>query len=137
MKIEIKDNKLQIDVSALLEELKGEDLIDLADALSCTDAVIKNVADQIIHGYTELDSSGYTGGEPPHTPLDKAVAEISVSVDNIQARRIRRLESLLVSKTEQSEEHSKWAFAMYHAWNDVQMGKNVKFPADFNNFRRK
>lgn len=62
---------LTIAIEDLLDGMDGDALASLADSLACTDAVIKNVVDQITDGATDLGSwvSAQHGQAEPSSPM--------------------------------------------------------------------
>jgi hypothetical protein len=106
MKIEIKDDKIQIDVRDLLENIGlSESAAELVNHLGCQDAVIKMVADQIIHGCTEEGWHGAkTYGHHPGTPLTEAIRAVATASGEVAAKEIERLVSLCDSKEKANSE---------------------------------
>ena len=68
--IDSKGN-LTIAIEDVLDRMDGDALASLADSLACTDAVIKNVVDQITEGATDLGSwvSDQHGRAEPSSPM--------------------------------------------------------------------
>lgn len=94
-----ENGKIIFDIPELLEQLKGEEQLNLIESLSCQEAVIKHVAEQIIDGYTERGWHGAMGcSETPHTELDKARRFVADNSGELAKNEIRRLESLVKSK---------------------------------------
>lgn len=97
------------DFSSLVELMSGEQQVELIETLSCYDAVIKHVTEQIIdiYGMTEngLSGSSLCGHEKfsgKGTVLDKArlaiamaSGEVSRQVIETQARNLNELQSRL------------------------------------------
>ena len=104
------------------------EILDLADSLSCKDEIIKNVADQIIGGCTELGSWGFTCGPLPlpGTPLDEAQRRIAKTAGDVAKREIERLERELQHQIESEKRYCDWAWEMYHAWPDGCTGSRPK-----------
>ena len=99
MKVKIENSKIIFDAIELLKELSGEEQIGLIESLSCQDAVIKHVADQIIHRCTDNGYYGYSGcSETPHTPLDVAKRFVAEHSGEVAKREIRHLENLVKLK---------------------------------------
>jgi hypothetical protein len=100
MKLEIVDGKIRIDVRDLLENIGlSECAEELVNHLGCQDAVIKMVADQIIHGCTEEGWHGAkTYGHNPGTPLTEAIRAVANASSEVAAEEIGRLVSLCESK---------------------------------------
>jgi hypothetical protein len=105
MKIEIVDGKIRIDVRDLLENIGlSECAEELVNHLGCQDAVIKMVADQIIHGCTEEGWHGAkTYGHNPGTPLTEAIRAVANASSEVAAEEIGRLVSLCESKEETNQ----------------------------------
>lgn len=113
---QITGDKLEISVSQLIESLSDEDKIAFIESLSCDDAIIKHVSDQIIDGWTE---SGYYGGKcgataEPITPLDKAIRRVALAANDVAAKQIKDLERALRWEHAYREGYSTWAWNMWH-----------------------
>jgi len=91
--VDPKDNLL-INIGDLLEHMSPEALVNIAELVSIQDAVIKNVADQILTGWTEQDSHGCKGCHAweANTPLDKAIREVATRSSRVAEDFIVRLE---------------------------------------------
>lgn len=117
MKVKIENSKIIFDAIELLEELSGEDQIGLIESLSCQDAVIKHIADQIIHGCTDNGYYGATGcSETPHTPLDEAKRFVAEHSGDVAKREIRHLEHLVKLKEE----------SLRKAWEEIHKLRDNK-----------
>jgi hypothetical protein len=126
-----------LDLRDILEKLGPDEVEEIADYLSCNDKIIKNVADQIVEGMTSMGSYGSISHTPekPSTPLDKAVRQVAEASSDIAKGEIGAMSSRLEKLTEQKDQVTNWAWAMYHAWNDIQRGQNVLFPLDIDKFK--
>src|SRR3990167_7060633 len=99
MKIKTENGNMIFNIADLLDELTGDAHLELIESLSCQEAVIKHVSDQLITGYTENGWSGAKGcSETPHTALDKAIRAIAENSGEIAKREIENLVSLIKSK---------------------------------------
>ena len=101
----------------LLELMSDESKAGIIESLSCEDAIVKHVADQIIDGWTEnYCSGGRIVGEPTPvgegTPLDRACRRIAKSSDKIARKEIGRLEDALERERERSRKVSAEAFRL-------------------------
>jgi len=97
MEIKIEDTKIQlkIDIFDLLDSLSDEEKKQVVEVLSCHEAVIKHVTDQILDGYTD---NGYCGAfatssnEAKYlTELQKSRVRISESLSELAYEQIRML----------------------------------------------
>lgn len=119
MEINISEKgKLEINIHGLLEHLSPEAKIDFIDRLSCENAIIRHVADQIFEGATEFRSCGgdYETGPEPTTELGKARREVWKNADRLSLEEIDRLQRQLKYAQEKEKEYSDWAWKMWHAW---------------------
>ena len=73
--IHYKEGMLIVPLNSILEDVSYEEAREIADALSINDDVVKNVSDQILDGWTEMDSYAYKSGASiePTTALSKAI----------------------------------------------------------------
>lgn len=98
---EYLDGVLTIKIDYLLDAMSDYDKRDLAQRLSCEDAIIQHVADQITEGSTEDGSSGstiYPTQARPSTPLDKAARQVAKASSEIARQEIERLERRIESQ---------------------------------------
>jgi len=103
MTLKYKNGELYIDFFDLLSGIPEQDKIDLIESLSCEDAIIKHVTDQILDGWTENCCSGgscFTAGHSPTTGLDFARRQIAKRADEIAKKEIEKLEKALKEMTE-------------------------------------
>ena len=121
MKATVDHGSINISIVSLLEELTPEERFELADALACDDAVFRNVADQIINGWTEMGShGGKMGGQAePHTPLDKAIRAVAIGSGAVAKKEIEDMTTTMRRQHAWHEQTSKWAYEMYHAMIDA------------------
>jgi len=122
MNIEYTDKgKLSIDVSALFYDMEDEQKIRFADTLSVEDAIIKNVAQQIINGMTDSCSYGACDDDKanPSWPLALAIREVSKGANDIAKRQIERLENALKHQEAYHRKVSDWAWSMWHKSQDM------------------
>lgn len=129
--------KITLDLRDILEKLEVNDVEEIADYLSCNDNVFKNVADQIIHGMTNMGSHGGVSFTPekPSTPLDKAIRRVAEASGDIAKEEIETMSRRLEELSSQKDQVSNWAWAMYHAWSDRQRGVHTEFPLDIDKFK--
>lgn len=93
-----KDGKLEFDLYSLLQCVSKESRVELIESLSCDEAVIQHVTDQILGGWTEHCFCGAMecGASPsPYNSLDKARREISKRSSEIAKEEIEKLEKAL------------------------------------------
>lgn len=101
----LEGDDLKINIVDLLCSLSGEQEQQLIEQLSCSESVIKHVADQIIHGCTSEGYSGFIGSANNcSTSLDIAVRAISKASGDIAAKEISSLERSLKSSEETKNE---------------------------------
>ena len=97
MKID-KDGKLVIDVQDIFDNLPKHSVLELIESLSCSELVIKHVADQLLVGWTE---NGYHGSMcnnlNPSTEIMIARDKISKGASDTATKRIKELEGLVKS----------------------------------------
>lgn len=112
-----KDGKLEFDFHELLLCVKAEAKVELIESLSCDEAIIQHVADQILGGWTEHCFCGAMecGASPyPYNALDKARREISKRSSEIAKETIEKLEkSLKETKDELYELREKMYYTRY------------------------
>lgn len=93
------DGKITLDLPAIIARCMEYDCPkEVTDAMSTLPDVITQVGNQIVDGLTELGSSAgrtVTAHANPNCPLDKAVRAVSLAIDNIQAKEIKRLQDAL------------------------------------------
>lgn len=93
-----EEGKFVIDTEFLLDAMTDEDKMFLVERLSCEDAVIKHVADQIIEGWTENVRCGARvcgTSEQVYLPLDVAARRIAEASGDIAANEIQALKDEL------------------------------------------
>lgn len=88
-----KDDNLVIDLVYLFDNMPDESKLALAERLSCEDAIIKHVTDQIFDGLTE---NGYGGSErcdQQHlgTPLQDARERVRKEGNRLLVKELKRL----------------------------------------------
>ncbi len=116
MRAKVEKGDLCININAVLEALSLEDKISIMDRLSCDDEVIAHVTSQLLDGYTENGSCGYTRGgrAEPFTPLDKARREIALRSGEVAKKEIEDLCHSLRWVKACEKKYRDWGFAMYH-----------------------
>jgi len=75
----------------------------LKDLLSCQDRVLRNVCDQIISGWTEFGSHGYTDvftGPEPESPINKARRYLAANQSDIVKKEIEDLQYTIAYERE-------------------------------------
>lgn len=91
----------------LLEHLPDADKVDLIEHLSCDDAVIKHVTDQILEGWTENSYHGSVSCEAnaePHRGLDWARRRVAKLASDVAKTEIEKLETALGSLQKRYQE---------------------------------
>ncbi len=105
-----KDGKLEFDFHDFLQYISADSKLELMESFACDDVIIKHVADQIIHRWTE---NSYSGGSActvaadttigHHCALDVAWREVAKNSGEVAKREIERLETALKSKEEENQ----------------------------------
>lgn len=98
MKTDYKSGTISFDLHGLLMDVCPEKRVELIESLACDDAIIKHVADLIIHRWTENSCSGGSNCTIPADasrgcPLDEAwrrVAKASGDVAKVEIERLER-----------------------------------------------
>ena len=99
------DDILTINIVDLLSSLSGEQEQQLIERLSCSDTIIKHVADQIIHGLTDGGFSGFiSGGAGVSTALDAAIRMVAMGSSELAQKEISALERNLLSAEKSRDE---------------------------------
>ncbi len=105
------EGKLVIDVQDIFDNLSHDAALELIERLSCSEVVIKHVADQLLEGWTE---NGYHGsicsGLTPSTQINAAKDKIAKGANDIATKRIVELERMV----EREKEATKTAWDSYH-----------------------
>lgn len=131
MNVTLKDGKLSIDIYELMDGLSEAELFQLADAVSIQDEVIKRVAQQILDGRTDDDSSGAEDVNPfglNTSPLTAAKIRIAEESHILAKEQIERMRRHMAWREECHEETSRWAWQMYHAWPEEHIRRRPEFP---------
>lgn len=97
MKVNYKDGTLEIDMHSILQDICPEKKVEMIESLACDDAIIKHVADQIIHRWTENSCSGGSNCTIPADaskgcPLDEAWRRVAKASGEVAKVEIERLE---------------------------------------------
>jgi hypothetical protein len=101
--IKIDNHNLVLPLWKLMEMLSEDDKLEVADYISCENSVIKNVADQIVEGYTESGSYGSKGYDPITkypSPLEKARRQVANNASEVARYEIDRLTSYIEMQKE-------------------------------------
>ncbi len=125
MSVIYKDGKITLDLCDIFDRIPADQRDEFFDRMSCESAVIKNVADQILTGYTEMASSGLTGStsDAPWTPLDKATREVAKLAGDVAKNEIERLEYALKQTKEELYKEGKIRRLLYmknYPWRSGQ-----------------
>ena len=103
MKLEI-NHFVSIEIAdpyELVELMSDEEQVELIESLSCFDAVIVHVKDQLLHGCTVHGNHGSIG---PDTPLSMAVREVAELCGEVAKSEIASLERRLKYQEELNSE---------------------------------
>ena len=105
------EGKLVIEVQDIFDALSHDATLELIESLSCSEIVIKHVADQLLEGWTE---NGYHGsicsGLTPSTQINGARDKIAKGANDIATKRIAELERMVALE----KEATKTAWDSYH-----------------------
>ena len=104
MNAKYKDGRIEFDLHNLLQSVTPETKAELIESLACDDQIIKHVADQIIHGWTENVCSGgssIVATAEPYDGLDWAWREVAKRSGQVAQREIERLEKAVAYHQEQ------------------------------------
>ena len=90
--------KIEIDPQDIFDSLPKEVVLELIENLSCSEIVIKHVADQLLEGWTENGHHGsISSGLNPSTEICVARDKIAKGAGDIANKRIVELEQLVKS----------------------------------------
>ena len=113
MKVNSK-GKIEIDAQDIFDNLPKDSVLELIESLSCSEVVIKHVADQLLEGWTE---NGYSGSTcislNPLTEINIARDKIAKGSDVAARNRILELELLV----KQAEDLTNAGWDAYHKLN--------------------
>lgn len=113
-----KDNCLCLNMREMVDALDDSARLELAHLLSLDDVIIKNVADQILIGWTEDGSSGASNciTDKPSTPLSVAQRRVAKESSETAKREIEKLEHGIAFEKECAKKYMDKYFILYHAW---------------------
>ena len=105
----------------MIEAMPDSEKIQLAEQLSCEDAVIKHVTDQLLGGWTENGHCGSTscGAVLPSTELEKCREQIGRIGNRLLRNEISRLQRLLADKNN----HHEAGWNEYHKLTNTLVGR--------------
>jgi hypothetical protein len=124
MKATIEKGRMSFEVADFMDNLSDDAKLDFIDTLSCQDAVIDFVMQQVVEGWTERGSHGgicCTAQPAPLSGIDKARRDIAKASSDIAAKQIASLEKALAIVTKERHEladelcnlrHSRESFSM-------------------------
>jgi stage III sporulation protein SpoIIIAA len=104
VKVTTTDRGFSVDIYELISDMPEDFLRTLADAVAVQDCVVRYVAQQILDGWTELNSSNgryCVAISEPQTGLDWAVREVARRAGEVAAEEIKRLERGIVYRDEE------------------------------------
>ena len=126
MSARMEGGNLVISIIDVLRSLSAEERDSFAQALSCEDAVIVNVVDQIVDGSTRDTSHGSS-----NTLLEQR-KRILEAVDQVRFKVVGELmRSLAVSKFVE-DRSSEWAWNLWHAWPSEYAASRPSPPKEWN-----
>jgi hypothetical protein len=110
MNAEYKDGRLSFRFTDVLDNMSSDEKRELIESLSCDEAVVTFVGQQIIDKWTE---SGYYSGvfcvatAEVYVGLDKVWRDVAKASGDVAKREIERLEAALRHEKNQTE--AAWA----------------------------
>ncbi len=108
------DGNLILDVNDIFDSVPSESIPELIERLSCSELIIKHVADQLLEGWTE---NGYHGsissGLNPSTEICIARDKIAKGANDVAVARIKELERAV----ESAESLTNAGWDAYHKLN--------------------
>lgn len=109
-----------VDIYEFLDSLSDEKSIELAESLSCQNAVIKHVTDQLFDGCTENGCHGSKrGGVKPSTQLELSQEKVRKLGNRLLIKEVERLRRRLEDKNN----HYESGWNEYHKlFNQVSRG---------------
>lgn len=117
----IDGRTLQMDLFSLFDGMDENSLATLADYLSCEDAVIQNVMDQVLTGYTERVSYGASGSDgTDDSPLVKARRAVAERSGEAAAYEIWRLSMMLDASNQSRRESDRKAWSAEREVQDLR-----------------
>lgn len=105
-----QDGKLAFDATDLFDNMDAATLMHVIDALACNDAVIDEVTNQILDGWTSMDSHAgkyFTAEVDPRRGLDRACREVARRAGDVAADEIKRLEKALAESRAEVADYRK------------------------------
>jgi hypothetical protein len=106
MRVTLESGLVSVSLYDLLDNLPAEARADLIDSLACQNEVIDEVANQIIDGYTSLNSHGsrcFGTNESPTSGIDLARRRIAEVSSEIAAKEIADLVALVKRERERAD----------------------------------
>ena len=126
MNARMENGNLVISISEVLRSLSAEERDSFAQALSCEDAVIVNVVDQIVDGFTRDVSHGSSD-----TLLEQR-KRILEAVDQVRFKVVGELMRSLAASKFVEDRSSKWAWSLWHAWPSEYTASRPSPPKEWN-----
>ena len=106
MKVTVTKRGFDVDIYELIEDMPDDGLLTLADAIAVRDDVIKYVTQQILDGWTDLESRAgmaCTAEAEPKRGLDWAVREVAKRSGEVAANEVLRLEAALKYEKQETD----------------------------------
>lgn len=111
---------ITVDYFELIERMPASEKIQLAEQLSCEDAVIKHVTDQLLGGWTENGHCGSTSSSDlPRTELELCQERLGKIGNRLLRNEIKRLRR----KLEDKNSHYESGWNEYHKLNNRVNGR--------------
>ena len=107
------DGNLSVDMFHLLHKLPENRHVELVESLSCSNAVITHVMDQVLEGCTENGFSG-SWSTSYSEPLQEYRMQIAKQSNDVARKQIEELQRRLEASEEQKNEYIDKYFKLYH-----------------------
>lgn len=110
LSLAISNGEIRFDIrdvfEAALDGMASDQRAEFLDSISCIDAVVENVASQILNGWTELSShAARSFGAEPTTVLSSITREIARRSGDVAAREIAELERIAASHEKRANDY--------------------------------
>jgi hypothetical protein len=93
--------------------MPNNEKVELIETLSCDDAIIKHVTDQIFDGFTTNIYSGSEGFTiEPRTPLELARARVIKHASEVAQKEVERLKRIARNQEEQAKKYEDMYFEL-------------------------
>lgn len=128
MKVDITGGRLSLDIVDLFDAMSDEAIKELVDVLACHEAIVEEVANLLIDGFTSRDShpARDESEAAPRWPLGKAIRRVADSADEVHGRVLagmaRKLADAEATVKRMEEAYSAWPHAS-HGWQTMHAAR--------------